>query len=229
MKTLNIVVEGSTEESFVKDVLVKHFQSNVFVYCRKIKTGWDKTNNKPAKGGLLKYRQFRNDITRWMEEDRGRENTFYSSFIDLYAFPKDNESPYSKQIQDISNPYDKVKTLEKAIETNISNPAFIPYVQLHEFEAFLLVSPDKLVFMYPNKITYIERLKKEIVKLNPEEINETPQNAPSKRIIKHIPEYEAQKAQVGPLVAGDIGIDKLRNHCPHFNDWINRLETILLD
>ncbi|KAA6327743.1 hypothetical protein EZS27_023288, partial [termite gut metagenome] len=197
--------------------------------CRKIKTGWDKTNNKPAKGGLLKYCQFRNDVTRWMEEDRGREHTFYSSFIDLYAFPKDNESPYSKQIQDISNPYDKVKTLEKAIEIDINNSTFIPYVQLHEFEAFLLVSPDKLVSMYPNKITYIERLKKEIVGLNPEEINETSQNAPSKRIIKHIPEYEAQKAQVGPLVAGDIGVDKLRNNCPHFNDWINRLESKLSD
>jgi hypothetical protein len=228
VKTLNIVVEGSTEEFFVKDMLVKHFQMfDTFVYCRKIRTGWDNMNNKPAKGGLLKYSKFRNDVIRWIEEDKSRENTFYSSFIDLYAFPKGDKSPYSTQIQNISNPYDKVKALEEAIETDINNSAFIPYVQLHEFETFLLVSPDKLLSMYPNKITYIERLKKEIVGLNPEEINETPQNAPSKRIIKHIPEYEAQKSQVGSLVAGDIGFDELRNKCPHFNDWISRLEITL--
>jgi hypothetical protein len=227
MKTLNIVVEGSTEESFVKDVLVKHFQSfGIIVYCRKIRTGWDTMNNKPAKGGLLKYRKLRNDVISWIEEDRGREDTFYSSFIDLYAFPKDNESPYSPQIQSISDPYVKVETLEKAIKADISHAAFIPYIQLHEFETFLFVSPDNLLVMYPDRATYIQRLKKDVNGLSPEKINETPQNAPSKRIIRHIPEYEVQKAQVGPLVAGDIGIGELRDNCPHFNDWISRLENI---
>ena len=227
MKNLQIIVEGSSEETFVNDVLVKHFAAlNIFVSARKIKTGWDRINNKPAKGGLLKYIKFRNDVLRWIQSDNGRANTFYTSFIDLYAFPKDAESPYTAQIQSIVDPYQKIAALETAIGQNINHPNFIPYVQLHEFEALLLVEPNRLLTMYPDGQTGITRLKRDIGNTNPEEINESPQTAPSKRIIQYLPNYEGQKAQVGPLVAEDIGLNLLRQKCPHFNEWINKLENI---
>ena len=109
MKYLNFIVEGSSEETFVNDVLVKHFAPlNIFISARKIRTGWDRINNKPAKGGLLKYIKFRNDVLRWIESDRGRTDTFYTSFIDLYAFPKDSLSPYSVQIQNIVDHYQRI-------------------------------------------------------------------------------------------------------------------------
>jgi Domain of unknown function (DUF4276) len=227
MKYLQIIVEGSSEENFVNDVLVKHFAPlKIFISARKIRTGWDRINNKPSKGGLLKYSKFRNDVLRWIESDRGRANTFYTSFIDLYAFPKDSESPYTSEIQQISNPYQKIAALEEAIKQNINHPSFIPYVQLHEFESLLLVAPDRLLSMYPESQTGISRLKKDIGNTNPEEINESYYTAPSKRIIKFLPSYEGQKAQVGPLVAEDIGITLLRNKCPHFNEWITKIEEL---
>lgn len=227
MKNLHIIVEGSSEETFVNDVLVKHFAAlNIFVSARKIQTGWDRINNKPAKGGLLKYIKFRNDVLRWIESDRGRANTFYTSLVDLYAFPKDSESPYTQQIQSIVDPYQKIIALETAIGQDINHPTFIPYVQLHEFEALLLVEPDRLLTMYPDGQTGITRLKRDIQGMNPEEINESPQAAPSKRIIQHLPDYEWQKSQVGPLVAEDIGLHLLRQHCPHFNEWITALENL---
>jgi hypothetical protein len=227
MKNLQIIVEGSSEETFVNDVMLRHFSFfNIFVSARKIRTGWDRINNKPAKGGLLKYIQFRNDVLRWIESDKERPNTFYTSFIDLYAFPKDNQSPYTNQIQNIPDPYQRIAALEVAIAQDINHLNFIPYVQLHEFEALLLVDPDKLITMFPDEQNGINRLKKNIANLKPEEINETAQSAPSKRINQYLPNYERQKAQVGPLVAEDIGLTMLRNHCPHFNDWITRLEKI---
>lgn len=214
----------------MNDVLVKHFlQMNKFVSTRKIETGWDRLNNKPAKGGfgrLPKYAKFKNDILNWIKADRGKPNTWYTTFVDLYAFPKDSESPFSEKIQKVRDPYQKIALLESAIQQNINHPHFIPYVQLHEFEAFLLVDPDRLITMYPDKQTGINRLKKDIGSGNPEEINETPTTAPSKRIIKYIPEYAGQKAQVGPLVAEDIGITALRSKCPHFNSWITQLEDL---
>lgn len=116
--------------------------------------------------------------------------------------------------------------MEEAVARDINHPKFIPYVQLHEFESFLLVNPDKLITIYPDSNSGIKRLKKEIGNQKPEEINESPQSAPSKRIIKYLPEYNGQKAQVGPLVASDIGLTALRLHCPHFNEWISKLEKI---
>ncbi len=204
MKNLHIIVEGSSEETFVNDIMVQHFASmDIFVSARKIRTGWDSVNSKPAKGGFLKYIKFRNDVLRWIDSDRGRANTFYTSFVDLYAFPKDAESPFTEEIQIIVDHYQRIAALEAAIALNINHPHFIPYVQLHEFEAFLLVDPDRLLTMYPDQQTGVTRLKREIGNTNPEEINDSPHTAPSKRIIKFLPDYEGQKAQVGPLVAGD--------------------------
>ena len=227
MRFLNIIVEGSSEESFVNDVLVNHFaELEIFVSTRKIKSGWDKQNQIPMKGGLLKYIKYRNDVKRWIASDKDNPKFWYSSMVDLYAFPKDDLSPYKQNIRTITNHYSRIKALEKAIFTDINHPRFIPYVQLHEFESLLLVDPNKLIVMYPDKQNGIDRLKREINGLNPEEINESQHTAPSKRIIKHLPDYENQKAQVGPLVAGDIGLSKLRSKCPHFNDWITKLENI---
>ncbi len=227
MKYLNIIVEGGSEEAFVNDVLVNHFAPlNIFISARKIRTGWDRHNNKPSKGGLLKYIKFRNDVLRWMESDRNQSQFWYTSMLDLYAFPKDDLSPYSENIQSLNDPYKRIIALESAIARDINHPKFIPYVQLHEFETFLLVNPDKLITMYPNGQTGINRLKREIQNKRPEEVNESRQKAPSKRIIKHLPDYEGQKAQVGPLVAEEIGLTALRLNCPHFNDWITMLENI---
>ncbi|MGY4538518.1 hypothetical protein ACVW0P_002938 [Mucilaginibacter sp. UYNi724] len=224
---LNIVVEGSSEEAFVKDVLVKHFAVlNIFISARRIRTGWDSQNSKPAKGGLLKYTKFRNDVVNWIESDQNRANTYYTSMLDLYAFPKDDKSPFTKKIQAVIDPYTKIKELENAIKLDINHHTFIPYVQLHEFESFLLVNPDKLITMFPESQGAINRLKKELGNLAPEEVNESPHTAPSKRIIKYLPNYEGQKAQVGPLVAEDIGLNELRKNCPHFNAWITKIEEL---
>lgn len=56
MRFLNIVVEGSSEEAFVNDVLVNHFTTlEIYISTRKIKSGWDKQNQIPQKGGFLIY------------------------------------------------------------------------------------------------------------------------------------------------------------------------------
>ncbi|NJL76090.1 MAG: DUF4276 family protein [Saprospiraceae bacterium] len=62
--------------------------------------------------------------------------------------------------------------------------------------------------------------------MQPEEINESAQTAPSKRIIQYLPNYEKQKSQVGPMIAEDIGLELLRQRCPHFNEWITKLESL---
>lgn len=229
MICLKIISEGSTEEAFVNNVLRSYFAPRgIYVYTRKILTGWNKLDSRPAKGGLLKYAHFKNDVCRWIKSDKGKANTYYTSMVDLYQFPKNEDSPYTKEIQQISDPFLKVRTLEEAIKRDIDHPNFIPYVQLHEFEALLLTDPEKLLLLYPDKKTAVDRLQDEISGMNPEEINEKPTTAPSKRIIKYIPEYEGQKAQVGPLVVEDIGLFTLRERCSHFNEWITKLEMLAL-
>lgn len=222
---LHIVVEGDSEERFVNEVLAKHLIGfDIFATCRRLQTGWD--GNKPAKGGLLKYSKFRNDLIRWIEADRQMENVWYSSMLDLYAFPIDDQSPYTADIRRIEDPYGKIALLEAAISANINHNRFIPYVQLHEFETFLMVDPDRLLELFVDSRTGINRLKRNIGITQPELINDSPQTAPSKRIIEFVPEYEGLKSSAGPLIAEDIGLARLREACPHFNEWVAKLENL---
>lgn len=228
MKYLHIIAEGQSEEEFVRKVLTPHLADyNVFVACQRVHTGGNKTH--PIKGGLgkvPKYRPIQRALDRWIEADKGREEVYYSTMLDLYAFPKDSESPYSDDIQSIQDKYKRVQKLEVAMFDKHDFPRFIPYIQLHEFETLLLVDLDRLKVMYPDRKTHIDRLKKEIKDKNVELINETKENAPSKRIIAAIPDHEGQKSTVGSIVAQDIGIQMLKEKCQHFNEWVTRLENL---
>jgi hypothetical protein len=228
MKHLHIIAEGKSEEVFIRKVITPHLANlGVYVACQCVHTGGSKTH--PVKGGLgktPKYRPIVRALDRWMEADRNRSNVYYSTMLDLYAFPKDSESPYSPSIQSIQDKYVRINKLEKAMFEKHQIPNFIPDVQLHEFETLLLADVDMLKVMYPDRKIYIERLKKDIGEKNIELINDRPDKAPSKRIIAAITNHEGQKSTVGSIVVQDIGIHKLRQMCQHLNEWITKLEKL---
>ncbi len=60
---------------------------------------------------------------------------------------------------------------------------------------------------------------------SPEEIDDSPITAPSKRI-EHIIPGKYQKSFHGPLIATRIGITAMRDACPHFNGWLTKLELL---
>jgi trehalose-6-phosphate synthase len=57
----------------------------------------------------------------------------------------------------------------------------------------------------------------------PEDINDNPETAPSKRIIHYFPVY--QKVFQGIIAAKRIGIELMRKECSHFNSWLEHLES----
>lgn len=61
---------------------------------------------------------------------------------------------------------------------------------------------------------------------SPEEIDDGAQTAPSKRIIDQFPDYEGAKRTAGPQIATKIGVEAIRDQCPHFHDWLARLEQL---
>lgn len=58
----------------------------------------------------------------------------------------------------------------------------------------------------------------------PEKIDNGPDTAPSKRILKEIPEYDKVAAGVDTLEL--VGIDTLKEACPHFSEWVEKLVRI---
>lgn len=221
---LNIIVEGQTEERFVKDTLANHLgHLNISTDVRRVLTSKDKYI--AYRGGLLSYAKAKKDIETWLKEDQHPEARFTTMF-DLYALPKD--FPGYAEAQRINDPYEKVAFLEQAMNDEIGDRRFFAYIQLHEFEALVLANARNLEYEYlehEQAITALEEMVEENGG-NPELINEGRNTAPSKRIIAKIPEYEGNKANVAPDVAALTGMEALREACPHFDEWIRSCEAL---
>ncbi len=176
------------------------------------------------RGGIRRYAQAKNDIKAWITEDQNPDARFTTMF-DLYGLPTD--FPGHKDAAQISDPYRRVRTLEAALSKDISDTRFIPYFQLHEFEALLLSDPQKLDAQFFDRSAEIHRLV-EIVSTfdSPELVNDGNNTAPSKRIADEIPEYAGRKKAAGPIVAEKIGLPTLRRKCKHFGRWLGGLELL---
>lgn len=159
----------------------------VFVSCQRVHTGGTKQH--PIKGGLgrvPKYRPVIRALERWREAEKSRKDVYYSTMLDLYAFPKDEESPYSERIQSISDKYKRVEELEKAMAKIHNCQTFIPYVQLYEFETLILVDVSKLMIIFPEHKNSVEKFKVQMDGKNVELINDRPVFSPSNQIISYL-------------------------------------------
>jgi hypothetical protein len=193
---LHITSEGQTEEAFVKRILAPHLGAfNVFADARSVLTSRDKKAYKNYRGGLVSYLEAKADIETWMKEDGHTESRFTTMF-DLYALSGD--FPGYTDARRENDPYRKVKALENALKEDIDDRRFIPYIQLHEFEALILADAGKLDWQYLDHDAPIRRLVDMVGNQNPELIDDTPEGVPSGRILHELPEYD--KVNSGVLV-----------------------------
>lgn len=222
MIRVNVVVEGHTEEGFVKQVLYPYlFERNIEMTPRLVLL--KRSRRSVARGGIRNYAQPKWDIQQWMNQEK---SAYCTTMFDLYALPTD--FPGMSNIPPRSTPHQRVQHLEQALSTDLGSPrGFIPYLQLHEFEAILFSDVNILDYVL-NTLTSVSKLD-ELLQIiekfeNPELIDDDPRTAPSKRLGNLYPTYD--KRLFGELVAETIGIDSIRAVCSHFNSWIERLEGL---
>ena len=226
-KIVHVLCEGQTEQGFVEDVLRPYLQMHGVTGVKSILITTNKKKN--ARGGMLAYNQAVKDLKllRETNPDGEYERHIFTTMFDLYALP--NDFPGYEVAQNMGEPYTRVAVLEKAFAEAINDKRFIPYIQLHEFEALLFCGIEHLVKLYPGCEKRCEQLKKDLKKVgNPEFINNGLETAPSKRIIKAIEGnkkqyYRYNKPATGKDVTSSVGIDKLRAKCKHFDEWIEEL------
>jgi len=99
---------------------------------------------------------------------------------------------------------------------------FIPFVAMHEYEALLFSDCDMLASSLgdPSLAAPLSEILAAFA--TPEEINDSPQTAPSKRIELLVERYE--KPFHGVMAFLEIGLPKVRSQCPHFDAWVRQLE-----
>lgn len=101
---------------------------------------------------------------------------------------------------------------------------FIPFVVMHEFEGLLFSDCARLASSLNRKdlIEPLEKIRGQFE--SPEDIDDSAQTAPSKRIVNLMPNY--QKVLHGNEAMLEIGLEAVRKACPIFDRWITTLEAI---
>jgi hypothetical protein len=215
MTRIYILCEGLTEEQFVRKIIAPHLLSRgVFATAIGLEGGFN-------------YDRLKFNIHKTLNNDK---DAFVSTFIDFYGLRGDypGDAIKGKSVP----PDQKVGTMEEAIlidiktSPNLHNIKFIPYFQLHEFESLLFSDPEILEV----GLSIDQKLPKDcFVKIrrqfnSPEHINDSPQTAPSKRLKEIAPFYD--KVADGPTLIEIMGLEKIRQECPLFNHWLEKLENL---
>lgn len=217
MKRLYVLAEGQTEETFVRELLVPHYaRLGLFITPIVVIT------SAGHKGGLVSYGKVKPQIARLCRQDR---TACVSTMFDLYALPSDFPGKDSADYPLRQSGARQAVFLEDALSRDVNEANFIPNLMVHEFEALLFVQPERFG-VWVDDIDVVDSLAKIAgQRPSPEDINDDPSTAPSKRILALMPGYE--KPFHGPLIACDIGLDAMRRTCPHFCAWLDKLEQLL--
>jgi hypothetical protein len=210
-----LLVEGQTEEAFVRELLEPHYaRMGRYITPILVRT------SAGHKGGVVSYAKIRPQIVRLCKQ---QHKAWVSTLFDLYALPSDFPGKTDAGYPSQDAGAQKADYLESRLSQDINKPNFVPNLMVHEFEA-LLFAGSQHFDEWANNTPVSKQLAAALTSCGPEDVNDNPLTAPSKRVLKAMPEY--QKTFHGPLIACAIGLDAMRLACPHFNAWLSRLESL---
>jgi hypothetical protein len=225
MARLLIHVEGQTEENFVKKVLAPHLYGCGYERVAARLMGSSAQRNR--RGGIRAWSAVRVEIIKLLKEDPGSRA---STMVDYYALPATGPKawpgrqaaanlPFARKTPTIQN--ELLADVCRELGDNFNPKRFVPYVMMHEFEGLLFSDCQRFcqAIGRPELTPRMQAIRDEFE--TPEQINDAPQTAPSKRIQTVAPDY--QKSQDGINAALAIGLQTIRRECPLFHDWLNRL------
>lgn len=202
MTRVAILVEGRTEVAFVNRILAPELH-RAGVYPEPIRLNGNVTVDRLA-SYMSKF--------VWNFD-------FVTSLVDFYGF-RDKGSDSREDLE--------TRIWEAAI-AKINRPLddsrIFPYVQRHEFEALLFSDASAFSILADVENDVVDALLSIRSRFGtPEDINDSPDSAPSKRIQNLIPRYP--KVAAGALLAARIGLEKIRAECPGFAAWVARLHSL---
>lgn len=218
MKRVIIICEGPTEKEFCSDVLQSwFFQKNIFIQTPLIKK---------SGGGIVPWESLKKQIENHLKQDT---SAWVTLIIDYYGIPQKYNFPKWEEAHMEPNKTRRMAILENAMKQDIPDEIrnrFIPYIQLHEFEGLLFNNIEVFTRNFvKDEFTDFKGFQTIFEKYpNPEDINDRPDSAPSKRLQQHIEGYN--KVVYGATLAQEIGLEKINSKCPRFKEWITKIENV---
>lgn len=219
MTRLLMLVEGQSEEIFVKRTLTPHLAQHG-VYVESPIVLWTKRlpDGEGFRGGVSNWSQVRKNLVPLTRDG----DAWVSTLLDFYGLPGD--FPGLTEALSAGDPQVKVAALQDRFAAELNHPRFIPFLALHEFEAWLFSAPDAVEAHF-GKGHLANRLRSAVQQAGaPELINHGADTHPKARLRSLVSAYK--ETSDGPTLLEKIGIAAVRAACPHFGSWLDRLETL---
>lgn len=218
MKRIIIICEGETEKEFCIKILSPFFISkNIFIQAPLIKK---------SMGGIVRWSILKKEINTYLKE----HDVYVTTLIDYYGLYSKYQFPGWEKSLAVVDKYKRMDLLESAMSQDIEDGIrhrFMPYMQLHEFEGLLFNDINIFYEQIPKEeLVGINELKQTFRDYpdNPEMINNNKATSPSNRLERIILGYN--KVVYGNYLAEAIGLDRIRNKSPRFNDWLEKIENL---
>lgn len=218
MRNLYFIVEGETEEEFIKRLLIP------YLYGRGLRCHIQAILIFMSGGGHghNNAEHFLNTIEPVLHYSG---EPVITSLLDFFRFPR--KQPVFAACAACRTAVEEAACLQQALFAEVQRirpyPYFIPYVQLHEFEALLFADVVGHELHHPGIQTEVAAVIDAYP--SPEEINSRPESAPSKRLESIYRAYKQhyRKAADAVDVVELIGMDRLLDRCPQFSAWVEHL------
>ena len=218
MKRIIVICEGPTEKEFCNTILTPYFSSlGIYLNAPLIKR---------SHGGIVPWPSLQQQINIHLRTER---NAYVTTMIDYYGITSKHNFPLWEESRKEPDVYKRIELLERGMKEGLDEglrSRFIPYIQLHEFEGLLFSNVDVYDRVIPqgDLIGKEELLQTAAAFDNPELINNSPETSPSHRVERIVKGYD--KVVYGNYLAESIGLNKMRERCPRFNDWIDTLANV---
>lgn len=223
MLELIVLCEGQTEREFCRNVVAPYVGTDGIALAGTLV-------GKPQRkrGGIRPWPTYRNELLRLAKE---RSIRHLAVLVDYYAMPECWPGRVTSKRLPLSQ---RGLHVEDELRTDLAVELpgrFHPCVQLHEFESLLFVDPDMSALSIAvggglSRHEHVAQRMKDIKTKcggSVEAINDDPETAPSKRLIKLISGYD--KVAWGVTAAEDVSMPTLRAGCP----WLDRWLTTIVD
>lgn len=222
MTDVIVVGEGQTEETFVRDVLRPELTARR-VYLEPQLIGTSPTGRGGALSPQRVLRHLRNVL-------RQRQIDYVTTFFDLYRL--DADFPGVRESTGIRDPIARTQAIEERFreaavaEAGCRPERFVPHIQPYEFEALLFSDLTRLPEIRSEWAPYVPILTEGCRGAEtPEHINDGQNTHPSARLENVLtPPY--RKRLHGSALAARIGLDRIRERCVHFAEWLRRIEAL---
>ena len=214
-----MLVEGQSEEIFVNRTLKPyldergvHVQPPIVLWTKRI----------PAGGG------FRGGVSNWSQICKSLlpllrdTDAWVTTLLDFYGLPDD--VPGCLKARGPGDPRTLIAALQDEISAALSHPRFIPFLALHEFEAWVSCNPDAVAAHF-DRAPLADKVRQTVARAGGAElINHGEGTHPKARLKTMVSAYK--ETSDGPTMLGKIGIPAIQAACPHFAGWLARLEAL---